>query len=172
MLHQLFGDARHSGKVLISATSSRLVVMRLTPLLLVLTIAPLACGYITGIDDDLRVVTDRASYIASGDSLVPVRLRLENVGSAPLGIPRCGMITVYLDRWTASDWVQVARYGEICVAIHDMSPLRLSSGDTHEAPALALGVGRYRVRVPFGRAGEDVWAHAAHSNVFAIEPAP
>ena len=172
MLHRRLGDAPHSGKVLISATFSRLVVMRLTPLLLVVTIAPLACRYITGIDDDLRVVTDRASYVVSEDSLAPVGVRLENTGSAALGIPRCGMVTIYLDQWTASDWVQVASYGEFCVAIYDMSPLRLGSGGTHEAPPLGLRVGRYRVRVPFGRAGGDVWAHTARSNVFTIEPAP
>jgi hypothetical protein len=171
MLHQRFGDARHSGKVLISATSSRLVVMRLTSLLFVLTLPLLACRYITGIDDDLRVVTDSDRYVVSEDSLATVRVRLENTGSAALGIPRCGMVTIYLDRWTASEWAQVAQYGEFCVAIHDMSPLRLGSGGTHDAPPLGLGVGRYRVRVPFGRAGGDVWDHTARSNVFIIEPA-
>ena len=145
--------------------------MRLRALLLVLTIAPLSCRYITGVDDDLRVVTDRASYVVREDSTALVRVHLENTGSAALEIPRCGMVTIYLDQWTASDWVQVASYGEYCVAIYDMSPLRLGSGDAREAPPLGLRVGRYRVRVPFGRAGGDVWAHTAHSNVFTIEPA-
>ncbi|HEU5186624.1 MAG TPA: hypothetical protein VFU01_18775 [Gemmatimonadaceae bacterium] len=146
--------------------------MRLTPLLLVLVIAPLACSDITGVDDDLRVVTDRASYVTNGDSVATVRVRLENTGTDPLGVPRCGMVTAYLDKWTASDWVQVGRYGEICVAIYDMSPVRLGPGDAHEAPPLAIGVGRYRIRVPFGRAGGDVRAHTARSNVFTVEPSP
>lgn len=146
--------------------------MRLTPLLLVLGIAPLACRHITGIDDDLRVAADRASYVASENSLAAVRVRLENTGAAALGVPRCGMVTIYLDQWTTSGWNQVARYGEVCVAIHDMSPMQLGPGDVHEAQPLGIGVGRYRVRVPFGRTGGDVRAHTARSNVFTIAPAP
>jgi hypothetical protein len=141
--------------------------MRLQRLLL-LTPLWLGCQGVTSHEDDLLVVTDRTEYRTGTDSLAPVRLSLRNQGAVALDVPRCDIVTIYVDRRTASRWVQVARYGEICPAIYDMSPVRLHPGLGHEAGPLGLGIGRYRLRVPFGRAGEDVRQWTSVSNVFTI----
>jgi hypothetical protein len=134
----------------------------------------LACDLIGSPTIDLVVSTEHSSYEASSlQTLVPIRLVLENKGRATLEIGRCGeRLAAYVDRRIGPNWKQILQSGLVCQAAFDMSPLRLAPGNTVITVPILVASGRYRFRVPYSRVGERAHARLATSNEAIVTPAP
>lgn len=142
---------------------------RLTGLLALL----LACNPPTGPGTGLVVATEQPEYPLPPDaSLATLEFFVENTGRATLEIPRCGPhLAAFVDGRVDSRWQEVGRYGVICPAIYDMTPLVLAPGErAHSEITLAPGI--YRLRVPHARSGELAEIRIATSNDFAISGPP
>jgi hypothetical protein len=140
------------------------------PLLLPLALLLLACHDGTGPRPGLVVRTEQNEYVRPvGLSLAQVAFTARNASPRQLVLNRCGpTVTVYVDREVGPEWVEHARFGAICIAILDSSPLVLSPGAVHGPQGLSLGAGRYRLRVPFGDAPGASARAQATSNVFEV----
>src|SRR5688572_11090604 len=59
---------------------------------------------------------------------VTVRFQTRNNGTRPVSVARCGdRLTAVIDRRERNEWVQVS--GGACLAIYDMSPVRVNPGE-------------------------------------------
>lgn len=141
------------------------------PLLLLSTLAfTIACQGGTSPWPELVVATDRTEYTrADGTPFASVEFTARNAGASDLILGRCGSrVTTYVDRRENGRWVEHNRVAVFCLANEDMSPLRLPAGATHGPPALLLGIGLYRLRVPFSASPAASEVRQATSNVFVV----
>lgn len=129
------------------------------------------CTSVLAPDQTLSVTTERERYVRPApDPLAPVTFEARNGGRETVYLGRCGSgVSAYVDRLEGGGWAEYMRVAVVCQAVYDMSPLALAPAEAVTPPAVWLGPGRYRLRVPFGLSASAPFQRTAISNSFVVE---
>jgi hypothetical protein len=133
--------------------------------------ALVGCTAVLAPDQALSVATERERYTrpAPGER-APVTFEARNGGRQTVYLGRCGSaVSAYVDRLEAKGWAEYARVAIVCQAAYDMSPMALPPAQAVTPPAIWLGTGLYRLRVPFGLSASGPFERTAISNDFVVE---
>lgn len=101
----------------------------------------------------VRVLPEQEAYAAFNDTQpVTVRYTVTNGDDAPIGVPTCGSsLSVQVQRKLNGEWVTVVTPGTSCFAVFSLKTLE--PGRSLRDSVTIQGLGTWRVRVPYTRAG-------------------
>lgn len=142
--------------------------MRYSPIFPLLLLALAGCGEgATGPAAGVRVAV-RAVLRDSSGALPVVAFAVENRGTDPAYLPRCGeRIAASVEEWREGRWE--AYSSGLCPAVLPAVPLALAPGGEAESAVAVHRPGRYRLRLTVGAEPAGPAARERYSDPFTIE---
>jgi hypothetical protein len=138
---------------------------------LIASAALAGCASVLEPGQTLSVATGRERYTRPApDQLAPVTFEARNGGRGTVYLGRCGSdVSAYVDRLEAGGWAEYTRVAIVCQAAYEMAPMALPPAGAVTPPAVWLGAGLYRLRVPFALSASGPFDRTAISNSFVVE---